>query len=62
MYAKSIYNFLGKYKRWFWKIWGLTFARFGEEWVILAILGICVAIISYTVDKGVAMCNKGKLT
>lgn len=57
----SIFSyFIGKYTRLFWKIWGKTFAHVGEDWIILAVLGIIIAIMSYMIDKGVMMCNKGK--
>ncbi|XP_063885895.1 LOW QUALITY PROTEIN: chloride channel protein 2-like [Scylla paramamosain] len=38
-----------------------TFARVGEDWVFLAVLGIVMAIISFIMDFGIAMCNKARL-
>lgn len=57
---KELEIYQGKYKRLFWRIWYLTFGRLGEDWVFLAFLGICVAIISYTIDKGIYYCTNGK--
>lgn len=54
---KELEIYQGKYTRLFWRIWSLTFAKMGEDWVLLAILGIFVAIISYTIDKGILMCG-----
>ena len=41
-------------------VWKHTFARIGEDWVFLAILGVLMACISFIMDYGIAMCNKGK--
>lgn len=32
----------------------------GEDWVYLALLGVIMAILSYVMDKGIAMCTNGK--
>ncbi|KAJ8917396.1 hypothetical protein NQ315_002420 [Exocentrus adspersus] len=58
---KELEVYQGKYTRLFWRIWRKTFARLGEDWVFLAFLGIFVAIISYTVDKGIQMCTKARM-
>ncbi|ERL90831.1 hypothetical protein D910_08176, partial [Dendroctonus ponderosae] len=42
------------------KVWRNTFGYFGEEWLFLAALGIFVAIISYSIDQGAAMCGKAR--
>ncbi|XP_066974037.1 chloride channel protein 2-like isoform X16 [Macrobrachium rosenbergii] len=42
-------------------IWQATFARVGEDWVFLAVLGIVMAIISFIMDYGIAMCNKARI-
>lgn len=42
-------------------IWRHTFAKIGEDWVFLALLGIIVAMLSYIMDYGIAMCNQGNL-
>ncbi|XP_074040504.1 chloride channel protein 2 isoform X2 [Leptinotarsa decemlineata] len=58
---KELEIYQGKYTRFFFKIWSNTFGKLGEDWVFLALLGIIVAIISYTIDKGIMMCNKGQM-
>jgi chloride channel 2 len=40
-------------------IWHHTFAKLGEDWVFLALLGIIMAFISFAMDMGIGMCNKG---
>lgn len=40
-------------------IWKNTFARLGEDWVFLALLGIIMALLSFLMDRGISMCNKG---
>ena len=42
-------------------IWRNTFARLGEDWVFLALLGIIMALLSFLMDHGISMCNKGKV-
>jgi chloride channel 2 len=42
-------------------IWRHTFAKIGEDWVFLAILGIIMAVISFVMDYGIKFCNTGKL-
>ena len=41
-------------------VWRATFARVGEDWVFLTVLGVVMAIISFIMDFGIGMCNKGK--
>uniref|UniRef100_A0AAR5Q0Q1 Chloride channel protein n=1 Tax=Dendroctonus ponderosae TaxID=77166 RepID=A0AAR5Q0Q1_DENPD len=50
----------GKFYRGCAKVWRNTFGYFGEEWLFLAALGIFVAIISYSIDQGAAMCGKAR--
>jgi hypothetical protein len=40
-------------------VWRHTFARLGEDWVFLALLGIIMAFISFFMDRGISMCNQG---
>ena len=40
-------------------VWRNTFARIGEDWVFLALLGITVAVISYAMDYTISMCFSG---
>lgn len=41
-------------------LWKNSFARLGEDWVYLALLGIIMALLSYIMDKGIAMCTNGE--
>lgn len=43
-------------------VWQSTFAKIGEDWVFLALLGIIMALISYVMDYGAALCGSGKCT
>jgi chloride channel 2 len=40
-------------------VWRHTFARLGEDWVFLALLGIIMAFISFFMDHGISLCNQG---
>lgn len=42
-------------------VWRHTFARVGEEWVFLALLGMSMALISFAMDYGIAMCLRARL-
>ncbi|KXJ80430.1 hypothetical protein RP20_CCG025170 [Aedes albopictus] len=42
---------------WFWR---RTFARLGEDWVILALLGFIMAMLSHVLDKGIAACTNSR--
>jgi chloride channel 2 len=42
-------------------VWRHTFARLGEDWVFLALLGILMAFISFLMDRGISMCNQGTI-
>ncbi|CAH1398800.1 unnamed protein product [Nezara viridula] len=41
--------------------WRNTFARLGEDWVFLALLGLIMAFLSFIMDHGISMCNKGRI-
>lgn len=41
-------------------VWRQTFARLGEDWVFLALLGLIMAFLSFLMDHGISFCNKGK--
>lgn len=41
-------------------VWKNTFARLGEDWVFLALLGIIMALLSFLMDHGISMCIKGE--
>ena len=40
-------------------IWSRTFAKIGEDWAFLALLGIIMALLSFTMDLGIYMCFTG---
>lgn len=40
-------------------IWSKAFAKIGEDWVFLALLGMLMAVVSFVVDSGIYMCNYG---
>jgi chloride channel 2 len=40
-------------------IWRHTFAKIGEDWIFLALLGIIMAVISFVMDYGINMCIIG---
>ncbi|XP_039970804.1 chloride channel protein 2 isoform X8 [Bactrocera tryoni] len=42
-------------------IWKRTFARLGEDWVFLALLGVIMAFVSYVVDKGINICTNARV-
>ncbi|CRL08157.1 CLUMA_CG020883, isoform A [Clunio marinus] len=41
--------------------WRHTFARMGEDWIFLAMLGFIMAVLSYVMDKGISMCNNARV-
>ena len=41
-------------------IWRHTFAKIGEDWVLLALLGIIMAVVSFIMDEGILYCNKAR--
>ena len=42
-------------------LWQHTFARLGEDWVFLAILGMIMALVSFAMDYTIALCNNARL-
>ena len=42
-------------------VWKHTFAKLGEDWVFLAILGILMAIISFSMDLGIDLCGASRM-
>ncbi|XP_046643133.1 chloride channel protein 2-like [Daphnia pulicaria] len=42
-------------------IWSKTFAKIGEDWAFLAILGIIMALLSFTMDLGIYMCFTARM-
>ncbi|GBP04871.1 Chloride channel protein 2 [Eumeta japonica] len=47
----------GKFFKVLGYIWRNTFARLGEDWVFLALLGFIMAILNFAMDRGIAICN-----
>ena len=41
-------------------LWKHTFAKVGEDWVLLGLLGIIMAIVSFIMDEGISYCNKAR--
>nr|XP_023018406.1 chloride channel protein 2 [Leptinotarsa decemlineata] len=58
---KELRGYHGKLVRSIAFLWKHTFARLGEDWVFLALLGVIMAILSFILDRGVAMCNNARL-
>ena len=42
-------------------LWRQTFARVGEDWVFLALLGMIMAIVSFAMDYSISICNQARL-
>ncbi len=42
-------------------VWKHTFAKIGEDWVFLCVLGMLMAIISMIMDWGIELCSNSRL-
>ena len=42
-------------------VWRHTFARIGEDWVFLALLGIIMALVSFAMDYTISLCGHARL-
>ncbi|XP_054160274.1 chloride channel protein 2-like [Oppia nitens] len=42
-------------------IWKKTFARIGEDWVFLALLGVIMALLSFIMDYCIHVCSKTRI-
>merc|ERR1719397_449718 len=42
-------------------IWKHTFARIGEDWVFLGLLGVIMALVSFLMDYTISICNNARL-
>ena len=42
-------------------VWKHTFARIGEDWVFLGLLGVIMALVSFLMDYTISMCNNARL-
>ena len=62
--SKELHTYRGKWtSRFLWlasSVWKHTFAKIGEDWVFLALLGIIMAVISYALDYCVSMLGSGE--
>lgn len=56
---KELRGYQGKLAKTASFVWRHTFARLGEDWVFLALLGVIMAVLSFIMDRGISMCNKG---
>ena len=41
-------------------VWKHTFAKVGEDWVFLAVLGVVMAVVSFLMDWGISTCNTSR--
>lgn len=41
-------------------LWRHSFAKLGEDWVFLALLGFFMAVLSFIVDFGTSLTNEGE--
>ncbi|KAJ8917377.1 hypothetical protein NQ315_002401 [Exocentrus adspersus] len=51
----------GKFAKSIHFIWKNTFAKLGEDWVFLALLGIIMAVISFIMDRGISICSNARI-
>ena len=54
----SCYNSISRIITYIWKH---TFAKIGEDWVFLAVLGVLMSVISFLMDFGIETCNHSRL-
>ncbi|CAG4962118.1 unnamed protein product [Colias eurytheme] len=50
----------GKFFKVLGYLWRHTFARLGEDWVFLAVLGIVMGCLNFAIDQGIAVCNNAR--
>ncbi|CAH0549331.1 unnamed protein product [Brassicogethes aeneus] len=58
---KELRGYQGKVAKGIAFLWRHTFARLGEDWVFLALLGLIMAILSFIMDRGISICNKARI-
>lgn len=51
----------GKFFKVLGYVWRHTFARLGEDWIFLALLGIIMAVLNFAMDRGIAICNNARM-
>lgn len=57
---KELRGYQGKIAKTVGFLWKHTFARLGEDWVFLALLGIIMACLSFLIDRGIGICNSAR--
>ncbi|CAG9861446.1 unnamed protein product [Phyllotreta striolata] len=57
---KELRGYQGKISKFIALLWRHTFARLGEDWVFLALLGVIMAFLSFLVDRGIGICNSAR--
>ncbi|CAG9814810.1 unnamed protein product [Phaedon cochleariae] len=58
---KELRGYQGKFAKAISFLWRHTFARLGEDWVFLALLGIIMAFLSFIMDRGISICDNARL-
>lgn len=62
---KELQSYRSKWQRkcadQFSRIWNLTFARLGEDWVFLALLGIISSLLSFAMDHAISICQRTRI-
>ncbi|CAH1134809.1 unnamed protein product [Ceutorhynchus assimilis] len=58
---KELRGYQGKLAKSISYLWRHTFARLGEDWVFLALLGIIMAVLSFLMDTGINICNTARI-
>nr|XP_023018404.1 chloride channel protein 2-like [Leptinotarsa decemlineata] len=57
---RDLRGYQGKFAKTISLLWKHTFARLGEDWVFLALLGIIMALLSFVMDRGISVCDSGE--
>ena len=60
-FGQSTWLFITHWTDYVAVIWNMTFARIGEDWIFLAMLGIIMALLSYIMDRVIYYCTKTRL-
>nr|CAH7729648.1 unnamed protein product [Callosobruchus chinensis] len=58
---KEFMTYQGKLAKIVSFLWRHTFAKLGEDWVFLALLGVIMAVISFIMDRGISVCDNARL-
>nr|CAI5838828.1 unnamed protein product [Callosobruchus analis] len=58
---RELRGYQGKIAKFIAYLWKHTFARLGEDWVFLTLLGVIMAVLSFIMDRGISMCNNARL-